>query len=1454
MASASYASPNSIMAFYQNTTGSTVTTITVSFAVEKYRTNTSSFSLNFYSSADGNSWTPRSGGDIASTVFAPGASTFHFSIPQAVTRTVTISGLSIPNNGNFYLRWLFQDDNTATAQGTGLDNVSVFAGTPTPFITAKLRDFLSIDNPLINQANPGDQLTYTTVIKNTGTGDANNVVLTEPAPGNTTLVPGSVKTSALARDDNFTTPLNTALTGANVLSNDYGIPSPTVISFGPSSNASAISAGSAGNSDNGGTVTVNTNGTFTYTPATGFNGIDRFSYIATTGTSPDNNATVTITVGTAATATAESYNVTGNISITHGAGAGILFNDAGSSIVLTAINGNTAGVGVPVTTTQGGNLTVQTNGGFTYNPPAGYEGADNFTYTINNGFGVPSTATVTLNISGMIWFINNTAGTGDGRLSSPFNSLATFTAINNAMGNNPAIGDNIFIYSGAGNYTGGTTLLNNQRLIGQGASTTLPAITGIILATGSAALPALGGSPAIIINAGGNGIMVAQGNTIRGLTVGNSSGSAILGSGFGALTVSETTVNTTGQAISLTTGALAATFTSLQSGGGINGILLSGATGSLTIGAGGTISGATGASISIVGGTLSLLFNGDIGQNNNAAMVNISGHNTGTITFQTGSLAATNGMGLQFDNADGTYNFNGTTALNGGDAGIDILNGSGGTFMFTTGHISGSSGDAFTVGGTANTATITCNLSISKTSAGAAVNILNHSTNTITFGVVFVNNGTGLQFDNADGIYNFNGTTTLNGGDAGIDILNGSAGTFTFGTGVAITNPSGNAFTIGGTASTATVTYSGSITKSNTGAAVSITNHATNTVTFQTGTINATNGTGLQFDNADGIYNFSGTVTLNGGDAGIDIINGSSGNFTFSNAPITNPGGVAFFVSGGNGPISHTGTISKSSSGRLIDIQSRTGGSVTITGNLSSTGSATGINVSSCTGGTITFSGSAKTFTTPAITGITLANNTGSIINFTGGALVITSTTATGFTATGGGTISVQGAGNIITATTGTALNVASTSIGASGLTFQSISHNGGVNGISLNTTGTGGGLTVTGTGSANSGGTVQNCTQTGILLNATAAISLSYMSISSNQDDGINGTTVAGFTLVNCTVNNNGNAAADEGVAFSNLSGNCSITNTTITGSYHNNFEVMNTTGTLSTLNFTGCTISSNHPTQGNHGILIDIQGAAELTSSTISSCTFTSNRVMGIQALGGTTGKINSLTVTGCTFTSHQIAIDFSGSGSPLMVLKFTGNTLMNQNSHAINVFQGIPSAGSIIQARIENNIIGNAAIAGSGSAIGNGVRINGNDNGSLIVLLNNNTIRQTPNGRGIEIIGRNGTGTMNVTVTNNNINPQDVSGFPLAAIFVQSNTVSTSGYTVRADVRGNTVPVGTAFDVGTGFISVVETSTSNLQLVNTTSSGTPTAHLAASNTGSVYANAGVSLIAGPILLPPL
>jgi hypothetical protein len=1293
MASGGYASPNSVMAFYRNTTGATVTTLTINFAIERYRINIASFSLAFFSSSDGAAWTARTAGDIGTSVFATGTSAYTFGSPQIIFKTVTLTGLSILNNGDFYLRWVFTNTGSINSQGLGLDDVSIYAGAATPVIVAQLRDVLTIDNPPINQANPGDQLTYTTVIKNTGTGDATGVTLTEPAPTNTTLVGGSVKTSSLAKDESYSTPFNTALTGNNVLTNDFGVPVPSVLSFGPTANATATAANGSGTSDNGGTVVVNSNGTFTYTPTTGFTGVDKFAYIAGNGNLPNNDAIVTITVGSAAVANNESYSIVGNVSILPNAAAGVLTNDGGNGITITAVNGSAANVATPITTSGGGNLTVNADGSFTYNPLAGFEGADNFTYTIDNGFASPQTATVTLNISGMVWFITNGGAAGNGRLSSPFNSIAAFQTVNTGAGNNPAVNDNIFVFENAAVYTGSLTLLNGQRLIGQDATVSLSTITGLTPnATYSTAFPAMNtGAPVTTLTttvAATNAVNLGSGNTLRGFTLGNTTGSGISGTSFGTLIIADVSKNGTGQALALTTGAFGspATIDNITTTSSVNAVSLTTITGTLTITTG-AISGATGTAFNVSDGTVSITYSGGITQANNAAMVSIAGgHVTGTITFNTGTLSATNGTGFQFDNADGTYNFN--------------------------------------------------------------------------------------------------GTTTLNGGDAGIDILNGSAGTFTFTTGTTITNPSGIAFNIGGTANTVAVTYNGSITKNSTNATVNVTNHATGTVTFQTGTIGATNGTGLQFDNADGTYNFNGTTTLNGGDAGIDIINGSAGNFTFTNAPVTNPTGAAFLVNGGNGTISHTGAISKTSAGRLIDIQSRTGGSVTIAGNLSSAVSCTGINVSSCTGGTITFSGSTKTMNTPGITPVTLATNTGATINFTGGGLAITSTISTGFTATGGGTISVQGGTNTITSTTGTALNVNATTISASNLNFQSISSSGGTaTGIILDNTGASGGLIVNGDGvnttlgGNSTGGTISNksgadgstTTGIGIYLNNTRNVVLRRMTINgTNQNFGIRGTSVVNFTLEYSTLGgaSGTNLSLTEGsISFGELTGAAAITSCIITGGLEDIVSVVNTTGTLNRIVVTSTTFGSSVTQSAlelNDALYFETLTSAAVINATVTGCTFRSAAGDLFQWNQNGTATCDLIFQNNILSNNHGAiatgggGVSLFSNGSSSTTMSVTGNTFRDAIGHAV-IIAKVTGGAFTFTGTFSNNTIGVSGVANSGSREGSGLKIQTLGGGTMNMTVTNNQIFQY-NNYGIEFLaGGSATpqgGAFNATITGNTI----------------------------------------------------------------------------------------------------
>ena len=267
------------------------------------------------------------------------------------------------------------------------------------------------------------------------------------------------------------------------------------------------------------------------------------------------------------------------------------------------------------TSTNSGNYSISSDGGFTYNPPPGFEGTDTFTYTATNGNGTQN-GTVSITVSGMIWFVDNGAVVnGDGRLISPFNCLTGAGCLSASA---HGAGDNIFLYTGTGNYTGGITLLNNERLIGQGATASLQTITGLTPPVFSDSLPLTGGTrPTITTTAAAtNGLNLASGNTLRGFNFGNATGIALSGSSFGTLTLSEVAVNTNNAGLSLTTGTANATFTSFTSTGGTNNINLSSVAGTTTFG-GGALSGASGTAFAVSGGTVSTTYSGGISQTNN---------------------------------------------------------------------------------------------------------------------------------------------------------------------------------------------------------------------------------------------------------------------------------------------------------------------------------------------------------------------------------------------------------------------------------------------------------------------------------------------------------------------------------------------------------------------------------------------------------------------------------------------------------------------------------------------------------------------------------------------------------------------------------------------------------------------------------------------------------------------
>jgi hypothetical protein len=221
----------------------------------------------------------------------------------------------------------------------------------------------------------------------------------------------------------------------------------------------------------------------------------------------------------------------------------------------------------------------------------------------------------------------------------------------------------------------------------------------------------------------------------------------------------------------------------------------------------------------------------------------------------------------------------------------------------------------------------------------------------------------------------------------------------------------------------------------------------------------------------------------------------------------------------------------------------------------------------------------------------------------------------------------------------------------------------------------------------------------------------------------------------------------------------------------------------------------------------------------------------------------------------------VDFTQAQSANATYKFLNNTsITGHQSHAINVFSSSTTVGGSLQARIQGNVIGNTGTAGSGSATGSGIRVLIQGKTAGTVLLDGNTIRQTPQARGVDVqfLGPTASGQTvpvgYVTVTNNDVNPQDSTGFPVAAIYVAADSQGGSSVTLRSDVHGNTVPSGTAFDVLSTYLildEVVPAATCEL-LDTPPASADATAQLTSTNTGSASAAVGCSLTAGPINTP--
>ncbi|HYH20203.1 MAG TPA: Ig-like domain-containing protein [Azospirillum sp.] len=207
----------------------------------------------------------------------------------------------------------------------------------------------------------------------------------------------TITVSPSAKDDSYGTTSGQTLTvpAPGVLGNDVAGTAPTAQLQQPPAN---------------GAVTLNTDGSFTYTPASGFSGTDSFRYtvaVATaTGTVSSTPATVKVTVSASASTTPVANADYGRASINRATTVDVLANDVLPNGVRT-----TNPVVLANRPTRGGTATVDAATGLvTYTPPTQFQGTDTFTYRAYDTNGAATNlAQVSVNVGTFPVATNDTA-------------------------------------------------------------------------------------------------------------------------------------------------------------------------------------------------------------------------------------------------------------------------------------------------------------------------------------------------------------------------------------------------------------------------------------------------------------------------------------------------------------------------------------------------------------------------------------------------------------------------------------------------------------------------------------------------------------------------------------------------------------------------------------------------------------------------------------------------------------------------------------------------------------------------------------------------------------------------------------------------------------------------------------------------------------------------------------
>ncbi len=191
----------------------------------------------------------------------------------------------------------------------------------------------------------------------------------------------------VATDDSYSTDNTSTLSvpAAGVLTNDSG------------TSLSAVTLTTTTN----GTLVLNTDGSFDYTPNAGFTGTDSFTYQAIDGQSLSSTAQVTVTVTAAANTAPAAMDDTFSVNEGSTVDLNVLANDTdvdGDSLSITEINGTPVDADDVVTLSDGSSITLTPQDELSVASVTGSASVIDFSYTVTDGL-LTDTAQVTVNVT-----------------------------------------------------------------------------------------------------------------------------------------------------------------------------------------------------------------------------------------------------------------------------------------------------------------------------------------------------------------------------------------------------------------------------------------------------------------------------------------------------------------------------------------------------------------------------------------------------------------------------------------------------------------------------------------------------------------------------------------------------------------------------------------------------------------------------------------------------------------------------------------------------------------------------------------------------------------------------------------------------------------------------------------------------------------------------------------------